>query len=367
MSGIALSSGAIRSRGAARAGACRTVMRCWMVVVALVLLSARAYPEPLPAQAESLQPGSTQLDPAPGQADPRPWAAGVTETRQERALELYVAGNLEFKESRYAQALAKYREAIQFWDHPAIRFNMAVCLIHLDQLLEAQDNLDRSLAYGDGPLGADMLASGLTYRKLIAAQLAQLHIRCEQHGAQVTVDGKLLFTGPGSADVSLLPGAHQVVVAKEGFLTASKTVVLAAGKPVVQDIRHLERRVSLRMARRWAAWKPWTLVSGGVAALNVGVLTYVIGSNHIARYQTQIARCPDSCSDDLLAKLESERKRGEVEHVAAIVLLSAGASAVVAGVVGAVMNQPRLRVEPSRVPTVAPVAGGAMMMMSWGF
>jgi hypothetical protein len=365
MSGIALSSEAIRSRGAARAGACRTVMRCWIVVVALMLLSARGHADPAPLQRDPA-PLRPERDSAP--ADPRPWAAGVSELRQARALEIYVAGNLEFKESRYAQALAKYREAIQFWDHPAIRFNMAVCLIHLDQLLEAKDNLDRSLAYGDGPLGADLLASGMTYRKLIDAQIAHLRLRCEQHGAQVTVDGKLLFTGPGSADVSLLPGEHQVVVAKEGFLTSSKTVLLAAGKPVIHDVRHLERRVTLRMARRWPAWKPWTVISSGLAALNAGVLTYVIGSNHLARYELEIARCPGStCSDDLLAQLEADRSRGETQRVAAIVLLSAGASAVVAGVVGVVMNQPRLRVEPSRVPTVAPVAGGAMVMMSWGF
>ncbi len=45
--------------------------------------------------------------------EPRPWAAGVSESEQAIALELYVAGNLEFTESRFAQALAKYKEAIR--------------------------------------------------------------------------------------------------------------------------------------------------------------------------------------------------------------------------------------------------------------
>jgi tetratricopeptide (TPR) repeat protein len=333
------------------------VMRSWIVAVVLALLSVRADAQP----AEATAPEESAAK------EERPWALGVSQERQARALELYSAGNDEFRESRYAQALAKYREAIQHWDHPAIRFNMAVCLINLDQLIEAKENLDRSLAYGEGPLGAHEHADGITYRKLLDVQLAHVWIRCEQHGAQVTLDGKLLFTGPGTAEVFLLPGEHQVVVAKAGFLTSSKTLLVAAGRAAVYDIRHLERRVSLRMARRWDAWKPWAVVSGGVAALNAGVLTYVVSDNNITRYEDAIARCPDDCPPRVLQSLQGGKNRGEQQRVAAIVLLSAGTAAVLAGAVGVIMNQPRLRVEPSRVPSVTPVPGGAVAVMSWGF
>ena len=57
--------------------------------------------------------------------DNKPWAAGVSEAEQKTALVIYKQGNVEFEESRYAQALAKYREALRHWDHPAIHFNMA--------------------------------------------------------------------------------------------------------------------------------------------------------------------------------------------------------------------------------------------------
>jgi tetratricopeptide (TPR) repeat protein len=343
-------------------------MRSWIVAIVLAWLAAYGHAQPPDAQ-PGPQPASLPEASMANVADEaaRPWADGVSEARQARALELYVAGNVEFKESRYGQALAKYREAIQHWDHPAIRFNMAVCLIHLDQLLEAKENLDRSLAYGDGPLGADMYAEGITYRKLLNAQLAHVWIRCEQHGAQVTLDGKLLFTGPGSADVFLLPGDHQVVVAKDGFLTQSKTILLAAGSPVVYDVRHLERKVTLRMARRWDAWKPWGVISAGIASLNAGVLTYVVGGNTITHYENAIARCSEACTPRMIDQLEVGKDRGEKQRVVAVALLSAGAAAVAVGVVGVVMNQPRLRVEPSRVPSVAHVPGGAMVVMSWGF
>jgi hypothetical protein len=356
MTDIALSLEASKRAGAARSGARRISMRAWPVVVVLALLSARGHAQPWDAI-----PSSRSQD------EPRPWAIGVSADDQARALELYVAGNIEFRESRHAQALAKYREAIQYWDHPAIRFNIAVCLINLDQPLEAKDNLDRSLAYGDGPLGADMLAQGITYRKLLDAQLARLRIHCEQHGAQVTLDGKPLFTGPGAADVFLLPGDHQVVVAKDGFLTASKTLVLGTGRPEVYNVRHLERRVTLRMARRWAAWKPWAVITGGVAAINAGVLTYVVAGNTTTGYEDAIARCPTGCSPETLAGLEGMKSRGVRQRFVALGLLSAGAAAAAAGVVGLVMNQPRLRVEPSRLPSVAHVPGGAVVVMSWGF
>src|ERR1041384_5557334 len=99
----------------------------WMFACMLALLSTRAHAQP------SLEPTAT-----PKADAPRPWAAGVSESEQAVALKLYVAGNLEFAESRFAQALAKYKEAIQHWEHPAIRYNMAVCLINLDQPLEAK-------------------------------------------------------------------------------------------------------------------------------------------------------------------------------------------------------------------------------------
>lgn len=196
--------------------------------------------------------------------EPRPWAAGVSESEQAIARELYVAGNHEYTESRCAQALVKWKEAIQHWDNPAIRYNMVECLIDLDQPVEARDNLERSLAYGPAPLGADMYARGLTYRKLLDAQLAHVKIACREPGAMVTLDGKLLFTGPGMADQFLVPGEHQVVATKVGFLTASKTLVLVAGKLTTDDIRPtLEVKPTTRMVRRWERWKPWGVLAGG--------------------------------------------------------------------------------------------------------
>src|SRR5262249_16931463 len=117
-------------------------------------------------------PAEVRAEPAP--SSERPWAAGVSEAEQKTALDLFDLGNREFGESHIAGALKWYREAIQHWDHPSIRYNMAVCLIDLDQPLEADDNLQRSLAYGEAALPPEQYREALRYQKLIDAQVARI-------------------------------------------------------------------------------------------------------------------------------------------------------------------------------------------------
>lgn len=333
----------------------------WAVAGLLAALSTRAHAQPSPA-----------ITPAASSEAPRPWAAGVSEAEQATALELYVAGNREFAEARFAQALANYKEALQHWDHPAIRFNMAVCQISIEQRLEAKDNLERSLVYGDRPLGADAYRQGLTYRKLLDAQLAHVQVDCPEPGTQVTLDGKYLLTGPGTADRFLLPGEHQVVASKVGFLTASEALVLVAGKRTIHDIRPLAFKAATRTVRRWEAWKPWAVLAGGGAVVGAGALSYVAAAHNIASYDHEItARCPEGCYGDTAAKLSSLRPlthRSRIEQLVAFSLFSAGGAVVIAGVIGLIVNQPRTQLDPDQpLPTVAPAPGGATVSMSWGF
>jgi len=171
--------------------------------------------------------------------EPRPWAAGVSAAEQAVALEIYRSGNQEFIQAHYAQALARYKQAIRHWDHPAIRFNMAICQIELDQPADARDNLERSLAYGASALGGDALAQALRYRRLLETRLVRLTLDCPEPDEEVMLDGELVFRGPGVVDRYVLPGEHQVVATKPGFLPASKKVVLSAGQPATYQIRPL--------------------------------------------------------------------------------------------------------------------------------
>ncbi|HEX7837551.1 MAG TPA: tetratricopeptide repeat protein [Kofleriaceae bacterium] len=318
----------------------------------LALVVTRAYAQPSPG-------------PAPAPAEARPWAAGVSETEQANATELYVAGNREYSELRFAQALAKYKEAIAHWDHPAIRYNMAICLINLDQLIEARDNLERSLAYGAAPLDGDKYGQGLSYRKLLEARLAHLALTCGEPGADVTLDGKLLFTGPGTVERFVLPGEHQVVATKRGFLTVSRILVGDAGKLTTLDITPaLEHLPATRMVRRWDAWKPWVVLAGGSALIGIGALSYRAAAHDLTAYDDGVAMyCPKGCGPVMLgevpglsARLDSVNR----EQTVAFTLFAVGGAAVVSGVLGVILNQPRMQLETSRTqPIVTLVRAGA--------
>jgi PEGA domain len=239
----------------------------WALAFVLAVSSMRA-------QAQSL-PSIPLKD-----KEARSWAAGVSAREQAIAREIHLAGNKEFVESRYAQALLKYKEAIRHWDHPAIRFNMAVALINLDRPVDAKDNLERSLLHGVAALGADAHGQALTYRKLLDAQLVHLTIACEEPGATVTLDGKFLFTGPGNTQEIALPGEHQVVTTKAGFVTSSETFTLVAGrsyeiKPVVKLASELKALAAGepckddRAARPYVPYTPTLKSAARVAATPV--------------------------------------------------------------------------------------------------
>ncbi|HTL38883.1 MAG TPA: hypothetical protein VL326_37385 [Kofleriaceae bacterium] len=284
----------------------------------------------------------------PAPASERPWAAGVSESEQALALDLYTEGNAEFAESRFPQALAKYREALAHWDHPAIHFNMAVCLINLDQLLEAKQHLEKSLAFDAPGIGADAYAQALTYRKLLDGQLAFIKVSCRDPGADVRLDGRTIFIGPGTSDQVVLPGEHQIVATKPGLLTVSKTLVLVAGRHTTHDIRLVEVTSVTRQERRWPAWKPWAVLGGGVALAVLGGLAQYASAS------------PRDASTDTMGDWESSRQ------AIAITLWGVGGAAAIAGVVGVILNIPRTTVSTLPVtPAVTPSDGGAVVSLGW--
>lgn len=322
---------------------------------------------PVRSQAQPLQ----EPPPLSVPDDARPWAAGVPEAEQAIATELYAAGNREFVESKFADALTKYSEALVHWDHPAIRFNLAICLIHLDKPAAARDHLERSLQFGAAPLGTALYSQGLTYRKLLDAQLAHVTITCAEPDAVVTLDGKYLFSGPGASEPFLLPGEHELRATKRGFLTASRVFIGAPGKASTYRIA-LEPTPLPRVVRRWDAWKPWAVLAGGGAIVGLGALSYAAARSEFAAYDRAIAsRCPTGCDAAVFAGLSDiqDRKRSaDLQQVLAWTLVSAGGAAAIAGAVGVVLNQPRQDVDTNRrsmIVTLMP--RGAAVAASWRF
>src|SRR5262245_34456368 len=141
---------------------------------------------------------------------------------------------------------------------------MAICLINMRQPLTAWDHLQRALRFGDAPLGKRLYDEGMTYVAVLESSLAQLTVRSLQPGIKVMVDGVEALDGPGEHTMKLLAGKHQLVASRPGYITSSRALDLAAGKPALEQIALVPEKVRLdNYERRWAWWVPWSVEAGG--------------------------------------------------------------------------------------------------------
>jgi hypothetical protein len=309
-----------------------TIVRSLLAALALLGLAS-------PARAQTAATSAAQK---PERTD-RPWATGVPEDAQNRALALFAEGNRLFENSEHAAALVKYREALKSWDHPAIRYNAAVTLIDLDQPLGANENLEQALRYGDAPFNPEKHQQALTYRKLLRGQLAELKVTCVEPEAEITLDGATLFTAPGEAARWVLPGPHQLVARKSGFLSATRSLSLLPGKPALEALSLQPiQTLRTRLVRRWPEWKPWAVLGSGALLALIGVPLLRDAKNNIDAYDAGVRdTCSTGCSSAALPQaVLYARDRGHTENVVAISLFAVGGAVIASGVVLLVLNQP---------------------------
>src|SRR5205085_45324 len=97
-------------------------------------------------------------------AGERPWAVGVSPEQQKTALAKFREANDMLNNGLFARAANTYKEALQSWKHPAIHYNLALALMNVDQPIEAYDNLENSMIYGEqGPLEKDKFEHAKEY------------------------------------------------------------------------------------------------------------------------------------------------------------------------------------------------------------
>lgn len=276
-------------------------------------------------------------------AQVRPWAEGVSPDRQELALKLYREGNEFFEQSKHAQALTKYREALKSWDHPAIRFNTTVALINLDQPLDALDNLDAAMRFNEQPFDAETWKQAQLYRKLLGGQVADLRVACDLPGAQVSLDGDQLFVAPGSAQRRVRPGSHQVVAAKAGYTTSVVSLQLDPGKQLTHQVSLVEEKAQLKLVQRFPGWLPWTVMGTGLALGVAGAPLMASANGKNVAFDRDLARlCPSGCATSVLPDaVVATRSSARTENVAAIVLFSTGVATLATGIALAILNIPQ--------------------------
>lgn len=232
---------------------------------------------PNPQQAESPQDESqapgTRLG-SGGGTTARPWTVGVSTHQQKHAETLYKEGNRDFTNGFFSAAVTKYQAALQYWNHPGIHYNLALALISLDRPIEAYESIDAALSHGVDGLHPDEYQRALDYRRVLRRRIAEIEAVCGEPGAAVTLDGKPLFTGPGRASVRVLPGKHQLVATKRGYLVATRELDLAPASRKRVALHLLAAHQPSTPAQRWPTWPQWAAAGLGLGAGTVAALMH---------------------------------------------------------------------------------------------
>ena len=296
-----------------------------------------------------------------GSGEERPWARGVPPDQQKKALELFRAGNTLLKESVFVKAAEKYREALALWDHPAIHYNLALALLNMDQPLEVHEHLVAALKYGVAPLDTEKLEHARTYKGLVEKQLARVEITCEEAGASVSLDGKVVFVAPGRYEGLVRPGAHTVVASKEGHAPTNLSRTLPAGEKTTLALKLYTAEDLTRYQRHWSGWKPWAVVGAGAAVALAGGALHMQARGSYDDFDSRIAQCggcvpPPDVSD--------MRTRGDSMQQLAFGAYAVGGAAVVTGAILAYINRPQAyRINPDEAESpqgvsVTPLVSG---------
>lgn len=324
---------------------------------------------PTEAPAPPAEPTPPPPPPEPIDTTPKPWADGVPQEQQDRASALYEEGNTLFGQQAHQAALAKYKEAIQLWDHPLIRFNMAVTEIRMERILEAADDLTASLRFGDKPFKPELYQQALDYQALIKGRVGYIEASCEQKDARLMLDGKPWFECPGKKKIMVLVGEHVIVGEKQGFLTSSTKFVVTGDKTSQQKVSLVPLDTAVTYTYPYRRWIPWTMVGIGLAVGLGGAGTWFLGKNQMDKFDSDYAQqCSNGCEPGLTAPehagLAAQRDSAKLKGQVGIAMAGVGGAVLLTGLVLAIMNRPT-KVIPN--VEVAPKSGGGVATVGWQF
>lgn len=304
-------------------------------------------------------------------AEVRAWAQGVSDADQLAATRLFEEGNKQFANKAYDEARKLYQKALGHWKHPAAQFNLAECLILLDQPVQAYKQLKASMRFGVQPLGAEMLQRAVVRKQLLEGQLATVQIKNPVDGAKVTLNGEVLFSGVNEVTRLVRPGHFQVVATKPGYVTQTTAITVFPAK--AESITVSLRRPSgkdVEFSRRWAAWKPWAVVGGGALLGSIGGYLYTRSVSTMDEYDREIGlQCGNGCdSATLSASTRNLEDQAKLLNTVSIATMGTAGVLLATGAVLVYMNQLHPQTESAvRVVAVPTVDGGAQATLSYDF
>lgn len=300
-------------------------------VIFLIVISFGLAAGPARAQ-EAASEGEQRVLEDVKDAKGRPWSDGVPLEKRQRAYELFKEGNGIIKEGFFGKAAEKYKEALTLWEHPAFHYNLGIAQMNLDQLIDAYERFLAARKHGARPITREKFDQAQKYLDMLRSKLGEIEVVCNEPGAEVAVDGKPLFAGPGRQRVMVRPGGHRAEATKRGYLPGVEEVVLNPGdsKRVTVTPQMPEH---LATVRRWPQWIPWAIAGAGAVVLaGAGALDH-LSTRRFDAFDRDFDElcggylgCEDaSVPDGLHAKLEQGRS---LQWAARVTYLVGGVTAM---------------------------------------
>jgi hypothetical protein len=340
-----------------------TSIRYRLVAVALIGATTTATADPTVTPPPSPAPATDA-------AEVPPWVGDVPPEIRTQANDLYEAGNELFGKQAHALALEKYKAALALWDHPLIRFNAAVTEIRLDRVLEAADDLDSALRFGDKPFKPDLYQQALDYQALLKGRVGYVEGSCSQQDATLLLDGKPWITCPGSKKTRVLAGEHVIVGEKKSYLTISKKLQLQGGSTVTEKVTLIPLDSAIILKYPFRKWIPWTTLGAGIGIGLIGVGTYYTGKSGLDQFMADYARdcingCEEGLTDPKHTLLRNSRSSALFKGDLGIGLMISGGAIAIGGVVFVLLNRPT-KLLPGGLE-IQPTASGAAASYSLSF
>lgn len=318
--------------------------------------AAAPAPDPAPAATPATVPGTAPLAniSAAAVAAPAarntPWSSGVPMARRQTAREIFLSANDLARKRFFASAAAQYRQAIEIWPHPAFAYNLALSQLQLDQPIEAHANLERAIEHGPEPLDGRFIQARQQLA-LIETELGRLEVSCTEPGAQVMLDGKLLFKGPGRHRGIVRPGAHQLVATRHGLTPIVQQIVVAPGEKGGFALTFEYPEVAVA-TRPWPAWRSQAVIGASAALLLAGGVLDWHSSRMFDEYDQRVRDgCTRGCTRAMLPPgLDDLESRARQEQRLAVITYAVSGAVVATGLALTYLGRERMTRRRMRPP-----------------
>lgn len=302
--------------------------------------------------------------------------------QQEQAQKVFDEGNRLFQIPIYPEAAAKYKEAIALWPHPRFYYNLAMAQLNLDQSIEAYDSLEHAMRGGESVLGKAKYEQARTHRRVLESQLGRLEVSCAVPGAEVSLDGRRLFTAPGHHQELVLAGKrYQVKATKSEHIPDDRPITVLGGETETIELRPKTYDEAAESSRRWPAWKPWATIGAGAAVTLAGMALHSRSAANFDEFDAAykglecgkpgVGMAPGCTDVELGAELVDQLARADVQQYVAVGSYIAGGAVMITGAVLVYLNRPRLSAKESREQTspmtLTPLLSPTQAGMSVGF